>query len=235
MKKIRQIILALLVSLSVTAAQAADGLTLNSPNGKLTMTFAVVDGTPTYSLSFGDKTVLRPSRLGFELTGGKDLTKGFAMKETQTATFDETWEPVWGEEASIRNHYNELLVKLEQPAAEEGRKSVFMNIRFRLYDDGLGFRYEFPMENALTYFMIKEERSEFALTGDHTAWWIPGDYSTQEFSPTESRLSQVRAITPERRQGCGWPNKAFSPTGVQTALQMKTDDGLYINIHEAAV
>ena len=110
-----------------------------------------------------------------------------------------------------------------------------MQIRFRLYDDGLGFRYEFPMENDLTYFKIKEELTQFAMTGDHLAWWIPGDYSTQEFSPTESHLSEIRNLSAAPRKRGGWPNKGFSPTGVQTALQMKTADGLYINIHEAAV
>ena len=199
------------------------------------MTFALPDGVPTYSLDYCDQAVILPSRLGFELKGRLQLAGGFVLVDQQKSSFDETWEPVWGEEASIRNHYNELLVKLQQPAVEDGAKPVAMHVRFRVYDDGMGFRYEFPMENALTYFMIQEELTQFALTGDHIAWWIPGDYSTQEFRPTRSRLSQVRELTPKARMGCGWPNTAFSPTGVQTALQMKTDQGLYINIHEAAV
>ena len=238
MKSFKTILIATVVALATfipCAAQVGDAITMTSPNGNLVMKFALTDGVPTYSLDFGGQAVILPSQLGFELRGSYQLNHDFILVDQQTSSFDETWEPVWGEEASIRNHYNELLVKLQQPAAEDGKKPVAMHVRFRLYDDGLGFRYEFPMENALTYFMIKEELTQFALTGDHIAWWIPGDYSTQEFRPTRSRLSQVRELTPKARVGCGWPNTAFSPTGVQTALQMKTDQGLYINIHEAAV
>ena len=238
MKSFKTILMAAVVALTTfvpCAAQFGDAITLTSPNGNLIMKFALTDGVPTYSLDFGGQAVIRPSHLGFELKGSRQLTHGFVLVDEQRSSFDETWEPVWGEEASIRNHYNELLVKLQQPSVQNGEKPVAMHVRFRVYDDGMGFRYEFPMENALTYFMIEEELSEFALTGDYTAWWIPGDYSTQEFRPTRSRLSQVRELTPKARTGCGWPNTAFSPTGVQTALQMKTDQGLYINIHEAAV
>ena len=238
MKSFKTILIATVVALATfipCAAQVGEAITMTSPNGNLVMKFALTDGVPTYSLDFGGQAVILPSRLGFELRGSYQLNHDFILVDQQTSSFDETWEPVWGEEASIRNHYNELLVKLQQPAQEAGDKPVAMHVRFRLYDDGLGFRYEFPMENALTYFMIKEELTQFALTGDHIAWWIPGDYSTQEFRPTRSRLSQVRELTPKARVGCGWPNTAFSPTGVQTALQMKTDQGLYINIHEAAV
>ncbi len=238
MKSFKTILIAAIATLATfvpCAAQLGDAITMTSPNGNLVMKFALTDGVPTYSLDFGGQMVILPSRLGFELKGDRQLTHGFIFDGQQRSSFDETWEPVWGEEASIRNHYNELLVKLQQPSARDGEKPVAMHVRFRLYDDGMGFRYEFPMENALTYFMIKEELTQFALTGDHIAWWIPGDYSTQEFRPTRSRLSQVRELTPKARTGCGWPNTAFSPTGVQTALQMKTDQGLYINIHEAAV
>ena len=182
-------------------AQQADAITITSPNGELVLKFDLTDGVPSYSLDFVNQAVILPSRLGFELKGGRQLTDGFVLVDKQTSSFDETWEPVWGEEASIRNHYNELLVKLQQPAVETGAKPVAMHVRFRFYDDGMGFRYEFPMENALTYFMIQEELTQFALTGDHTAWWIPGDYSTQEFRPTRSRLSQVRELTPKARSG----------------------------------
>ncbi len=238
MKKFKTILIAAIVAVSAflpSAAQTNNALTLTSPNGELVLKFALENGVPNYSLDFNGQAVILPSQLGFELRGGYQLNKDFVLVDKQTSTFDETWEPVWGEEAIIRNHYNELLVKLQQPAEKDDEKPVAMHMRFRVYDDGIGFRYEFPMENALTYFMIKEELTQFALTGDHIAWWIPGDYSTQEFRPTRSRLSQVRELTPKARVGCGWPNTAFSPTGVQTALQMKTDQGLYINIHEAAV
>ena len=238
MKSFKTILIAAVVALATSlpcAAQPSDAVTVTSPDGNLVMKFALADGVPTYSLDYCGQAVILPSSLGFELKGRRQLSGGFVLVDQQRSSFDETWQPVWGEESSIRNHYNELLVKLQQPSTQDGEKPVAMHVRFRLYDDGMGFRYEFPMENALTYFMIEEELTQFALTGDHIAWWIPGDYSTQEFRPTRSRLSQVRELTPKARTGCGWPNTAFSPTGVQTALQMKTDQGLYINIHEAAV
>ncbi|MBQ6072671.1 MAG: glycoside hydrolase family 97 protein [Bacteroidales bacterium] len=206
----------------------ADAVVLRSPDAVMELKFAVVDGVPVYSLSRDRKAVILPSRMGFELIDHDDLLAGFTMKGQSFDSLDETWEPVWGEEARIRNNYNELLVNLSQDSG------AAMDIRFRLYNDGLGFRYEFPLKNALTYFKIREELTEFALTGDHTAWWVPGDYDIQEFCPTESRLSEVRGATDSVRAKGGWPRTQSSPTGVQTALQMKTDDGLYLNIHEAA-
>lgn len=154
---------------------------------------------------------------------------GFKIKDTRTSTFDEVWHPVWGEESEIRNHYNELEVTLDQPENDR-----YIVIRFRLFNDGLGFRYEFPQQKNLNYFVIKEEHTQFAMTGDHTAFWIPGDYDTQEYDYTTSRLSEIRgkmnaAVTENSSQ------YVFSQTGVQTALMMKTDDGLYINLHEAAL
>ncbi|MBR4233030.1 MAG: glycoside hydrolase family 97 protein [Bacteroidales bacterium] len=208
---------------------ADDALTLTSPDGQLNLRFGLdADGTPVYALDRGETAVVLPSRLGYDLMDGRELRKGFALESEERDALDETWTPVWGEESEIRNHYNELLVRL---CREDGVK---MHIRFRLYDDGLGFRYEFPMENSLTYFKVKEERTEFAMAGDHTAWWISGDYDTQEYNYTESRLSEIRGISEETR-AYNASQTGFSPTGVQTALQMKTDDGLYVNIHEAAV
>ncbi len=214
---------------------------LQSPDGKLELQFELNDGTPYYMLNRDGKPVVLPSKMGFTLEWRDDLEHAFVLKDVERSTFDEVWEPVWGEESHIRNHYNEMLVTLEQPVGSvesmdhsTEKKATVMQIRFRLYDDGLGFRYEFPMENALVYFWIKEELTEFAMTGDHTAWWIPGDLDTQEYNYTESRLSQIRELFDKSHEGGGWPWTAFSKTGVQTALQMKTDDGLYINIHEAA-
>ena len=234
----------------------ADAVVLRSPDGQLELKFAVVDGVPEYALDRAGKAVVLPSRLGYSLLDAKeDLDGGFTLTGTTFGSLDETWEPVWGEEASIRNNYNELLVTLEQGAraaraAQSGvsvtdpeytgdlgnasGKGNVMQVRFRLYDDGLGFRYEFPQENALTYFKVKEELTEFAMTGDHTAWWIPGDYDTQEYNYTESRLSGIRLKNESMRLGNA-SAEGFSSNGVQTALQMKTDDGLYINIHEAEV
>lgn len=200
-----------------------------SPNGNVRVDFSIVDGRPTYEMSYKGKTVVKPSHLGLELIGSTNLMDKFEEKNVTYSDFDETWKPVWGENKEIRNNYREMLVELSQPA--HGR---FMNIRFRVYDDGVGFRYEFPVQKYLDYFPVKEEHTQFAMTGDHIAWWIAADYDTQEYDYTESRLSQVREFM--ESSICGNASqKQFSPTGVQTSLQMKTDDGLYINIHEAAL
>ena len=212
----------------------SDAEVLLSPDGSLALKAGAAEGgVPVYSLEKDGKPVVLPSRLGFSLLEGKDLLDSFTLTDVSRESFDETWEPVWGEEERIRNNYNELLLTFEQLSGGEERGNV-MKVRFRLYDDGLGFRYEFPLDNALTYFKISEEKTEFAMTGDHTAWWISGDYDTQEYNYTESRLSEVRS-TSESIRGWNASQEGFSLTGVQTALQMKTDDGLYINIHEAAV
>ena len=224
---------------------------LKSPDGNLVMKFSLKKGgVPAYQLTYKGIDVIKTSKMGLELKSDdkalaefnqdpvllppKDdirssLYDGFEVTGTTASTFDETWKPVWGEVKDIRNHYNELLVKLNQQ--NTGRQ---MNIRFRLYDDGLGFRYEFPQQKNLIYFVIQEEKTQFAMAGDHTAYWIPGDYDTQEYDYTTSRLSEIRKLMPEAIT----PNSSqtpFSPTGVQTALMMKTDDGLYINLHEAAL
>lgn len=218
-----------LLSLCALFTLKANAQTLSSPNGQLQVLFSVDDGIPTYQLSYKGKTVIKPSKMGLELFDSPDLIHNFSIIDTQTSSFDETWTPVWGEESKIRNHYNEMAVTLQQENTQ--RKMI---VRFRLFDDGLGFRYEFPEQPELTYFVIKEERTQFAMTGDHTAFWIPGDYDTQEYDYTTSHLSEIhslmqKAITPNASQ------TPFSPTGVQTALMMKTADGLYINLHEAAL
>ena len=204
---------------------------LKSPNQKLQMEFSLQsDGTPTYSLNYKGKVVVKPSKLGLELKNdAKSLLNDFIIKDSKTSTFDETWKPVWGEVASIRNHYNELAVTLNQKGTE--RQLI---IRFRLFDEGLGFRYEFPTQKNLTYFTIKEERTQFAMNGDHTAFWIPGDYDTQEYDYTTSKLSEIRGLTTKATTE-NVSQKTFSPTGVQTSLMMKSKDGLYINLHEAAL
>ena len=204
---------------------------LKSPNQKLQMEFSLQsDGTPTYSLNYKGKVVVKPSKLGLELKNdAKSLLNDFIIKDSKTSTFDETWKPVWGEVASIRNHYNELAVTLNQKGTE--RQLI---IRFRLFDEGLGFRYEFPTQKNLTYFTIKEERTQFAMNGDHTAFWIPGDYDTQEYDYTTSKLSEIRGLTTKATTE-NVSQKTFSPTGVQTSLMMKSKDGLYINLPEAAL
>lgn len=207
------------------------GQEIKSPNGEMQLAFSLdAAGAPTYQLNFKNKPVIKSSRLGFDLKNDStDLIQGFQIINSSESTFDETWTPVWGEESEIRNHHQELLVELLHQASQ--RK---MNIRFRLFDTGLGFRYEFPVQENMGHFVISEEMSQFAMTGDHTAFWIPGDYDTQEYDYTESKLSEIRglmetAITPNASQ------TPFSETGVQTSLMMKSSDGLYINIHEAAL
>lgn len=225
---------ALLLPLSVAAQ------TVSSPNGAISVSFSLADGgRPTYEMTYKGRPVVKPSHLGLELAKDKHATKGFAEtslmdgfteSHSEVSSFDETWKPVWGETATIRNHYNELLVSLSQD--HTGRQ---MNIRFRVYDDGMGLRYEFPQQDSLVYFIVKEEHTQFAMTGDHTAWWLPGDYDTQEQETQESRLSEIRA---RFHDAVNWSNSSvanFSETGVQSSLQMKSQDGLYINIHEAAL
>ena len=243
---------ALVIACAPKQGPVTDVQTLASPSGNMEMTFQLTaEGTPQYALNYEGQKVILPSDLGFEFRGVlkaqqlvynadgtiskvdrkpcEQFYEGFAVESVETSAFDQTWEPVWGEEAQIRNNYNELLVNLVQTATD--RK---MSIRFRLYDDGLGFRYEFPYQKNLSYFVIKEEMTQFALAGDHTAWWLPGDYDTQEYNFTECRLSEIEAKMPEAI--CGNDSQTpFSVNGVQTSLQMRTDSGLYINIHEAAL
>ncbi|MFP9114133.1 glycoside hydrolase family 97 protein [Flavobacterium sp. RHBU_3] len=215
----------LLFGLSVSAQQIA------SPDNNLQLTFALsAKGEPTYALTYKKKPVIKTSKLGIDTKDVAPLLNGFTIDKTETATFNETWTPVWGEEKNIRNNYNELLVTLSQ----KDQKGRYIRIRFRVFNDGLGFRYEFPEQPELNYFIIKEERTQFALAGDHKAFWLPGDYDTQEYSTVTSKLSEVRgkmkaAVTPNASQ------TTFSPTGLQTPLMMKSADGLYINIHEAAL
>mgnify|MGYP002268950624 FL=1 len=221
---------ALFMALTVQAQNATKVYQQVSPDNNVHLSFELQEkGKPSYSLQYKKSQVINPSTLGLELNGQESLQEGFEVVNTSTSSFDETWQPVWGENKDIRNYYNELLVELKQTST--GR---FMNLRFRVYDDGIGFRYEFPQQRNLVYFVVREEHSQFAMSGDHTAWWIPGDYDTQEYDYTRSKLSEIRglmktAVTPNASQ------TPFSPTGVQTALQMKTDDGLYINLHEAAL
>ena len=248
--KLKRNLYMLVLSMGILTSHAQEKL--SSPDGNLTMSFSLdMQGSPVYELSYKGKTVIKPSKLGLELVQEnpnkqtdfewkeqKDTTlsdvqtnlyNGFELEKAEFSTFDETWQPVWGEEKEIRNHYNQLTVTLEQSQSER-----IMQIEFRLFNDGLGFRYNFPKQPHLNYFVIKEEHSQFAMTGDHKAFWIPGDYDTQEYDYTTSKLSEIRGLMPKAIT----PNSSqtpFSPTGVQTSLLMKTDEGLYINLHEAAL
>lgn len=243
----------MLIFIAPLKAQNRNLKILKSPGGDCEMIFTLTnEGTPIYSLAFKGKPVIKPSKLGIEMApevvrrdfddfapaiapnteavnNKSNLYSGFVIKDIETNSFDQVWHPVWGESKDIRNRYNELTVTLYQASNDR-----YIKLCFRLFDDGLGFRYEFPQQKNLVYFVIKEEHSQFAMTGDHIAYWIAGDYDTQEYDYTTSRLSEIhsqmpQAITPNASQ------TPFSPTGVQTALMMKTDDGLYINLHEAAL
>ena len=241
----------LLSAALICVALGAMAQKVTSPDGKMELSFALDNGRPTYTFRVDGKTVVAPSHLGYQLkkeNGEKstdfdwkpsratdkeasrkaDFFSDFTLEKYENNSFDETWKPVWGEESSIRNHYNELFVQLKQT-----KNNRFLNIRFRLFDDGLGFRYEFPDQKNLTYFVVAEELTEFAMTGNHTAWWVAGDYDTQEYNYQTTKLSEIRgrmkrAITENAS------STPIGPTTVQTALQMRTDDGLYLNLHEAA-
>lgn len=217
-----------IILLSLCFVGKAEGI--SSPSGIVKLNFELANhGVPIYWVDYKDIPVIKPSTLGLELKDVPNLLDGFELIKASISDFDETWQPVWGEMKDIRNHYNELLIELDQPSTQR-----FMNLRFRVYDEGVGFRYEFPQQKNLVYFTVKEEHSQFAMAGDHTAWWIPGDYDTQEYDYTESKLSEIRHLMPGAV--CGNASQTlFSPTGVQTSLQLKTKDGLYINLHEAAL
>ena len=229
--------LLLLIALSFVSLVFAQQL--QSPDGKFVMNFSIQSGGfPTYQLNYKGKEIIKPSKLGFELKT-KDapandarnfLNNNFTITGSETAKFDETWKPVWGETKTIRNHYNEILVHLKQNGTDR-----LVDVRFRLFDDGLGFRYEFPQQKNLVYFTIKEEKTQFAMTGDHTAYWIPGDYDTQEYNYTTSKLSEIRGLMNKSYEKGNVSQTSFSPTGVQTSLMLKTKDGVYINLHEAAL
>ncbi|MFC0344910.1 glycoside hydrolase family 97 protein [Epilithonimonas hispanica] len=229
--------LLLLIALSFVSLVFAQQL--QSPDGKFVMNFSIQNGGfPTYQLNYKGKEIIKPSKLGFELktkdTPANDarnfLNNNFAITGSETAKFDETWTPVWGETKTIRNNYNEILIHLKQSGTDR-----LVDVRFRLFDDGLGFRYEFPQQKNLVYFTIKEEKTQFAMTGDHTAYWIPGDYDTQEYNYTTSKLSEVRGLMAKSYEKGNVSQTSFSPTAVQTSLMLKTKDGVYINLHEAAL
>ena len=241
----------LLSAALICIALGAMAQKVTSPDGKMELSFALDNGRPTYTFSVDGKSVVAPSHLGYQLKkeiGEKstdfdwkpsratdkeasrkaDFFSDFTLEKFENNSFDETWKPVWGEESSIRNHYNELLVQLKQT-----KNNRFLNIRFRLFDDGLGFRYEFPDQKNLTYFVVAEELTEFAMTGNHTAWWVAGDYDTQEYNYQTTKLSEIRGRM-KRAISENASSTPIGPTTVQTALQMRTDDGLYLNLHEAA-
>lgn len=243
MNKFKVLIVLLLCSVMAMAQGESESNsnkweTAASPNGKVVVRFGIDNGRPYYTVQYGTKDVIKKSFLGLELAKDKHASKGmketslmdgFELMQTIKTSHDDTWKPVWGETDEIRNHYNEMTVSLLQAKSNRNIK-----ICFRVYDDGVGFRYEFPQQKDLNYFVIKEEHTQFAMAGDHKAWWLPGDYDTQEQETQESKLSEIRS---RFHDAVNWSNSSvavFSDTGVQTALQMKSDDGLYINIHEAA-
>ena len=220
----------IILLMSILAMHWAAAQQQTSPDGNVVLSFSLkADGTPTYKMTYKGKPVINESTLGFTLKKDEPLTNHFKVVSDSKSTFKETWKPVWGEEKEILNHYNELLVQLKQD-----KTNRLMNIRFRVYNEGVGFRYEFPTQKELTYFVIAEENTQFAMTGDHTAWWIPGDYDTQEYDYNESKLSEIRGLMKQSMTD-NVSQYVFSPTGVQTALMMKPKDGLYINLHEAAL
>ena len=229
MKKFLTLLIILCVSAGLMSAQDANLRKVSSPDGNVELCFNLKDGhIPVYSLDYKGKPVVGESHLGFKLQGS-GMYDWFEISDTAIREIDETWNPVWGEESQIRNHCNEMTVTLRQTSSNR-----FMKICFRVFDDGMGLRYEFPDQKSMAYFVITDELTEFAMTGDHTAWWIPGDYDTQEYDYTRSRLSEIRGLLSSAICD-NLSQTIFSETGVQTSLQMKTDDGIYINLHEAAL
>ena len=229
MKKFLTLLIILCVSAGLMSAQDDNLRKVSSPDGNVELSFNLKDGhIPVYSLDYKGKPVVGESHLGFKLQGS-GMYDWFEISDTATREIDETWNPVWGEESQIRNHCNEMTVTLRQTSSNR-----FMKICFRVFDDGMGLRYEFPDQKSMAYFVITDELTEFAMTGDHTAWWIPGDYDTQEYDYTRSRLSEIRGLLSSAICD-NLSQTIFSETGVQTSLQMKTDDGIYINLHEAAL
>lgn len=224
----KKLIFIFLFSVSLTALF---GQTLKSPDGNLKMTFSLTSGgEPVYKLTYKNKPVIKQSKLGIDVKDQTPLLSGFKIAKTDSTTFDETWKPVWGEVKQIRNNYHELAVTLTQTSPKERT----LIIRFRLFNDGLGFRYEFPQQPNLQHFIVKDEITQFALTGDHKTFWIPGDFDTNEYTYSTTPLTGVDASA---RKNSADEIATRNPIkgAVQTPLMMKSADALYINIHEAAL
>lgn len=222
---------AFLLLFILTFALQVQAQTITSPDKNLTLTFELTpEGAPVYQLSYKKKPVIKRSRLGLETKDAGAFTEGFALADSEQESVNNTWNPVWGEQKTIRNNYNELLVTLAQQEPQER----FIRIRFRLFNDGLGFRYEFPKQDNLKYFIVSGESTEFNLTGDHKIFWIPGDYDTNEYPYTTSRISELPQLMEKATIDvhAQYPIKTLA---VQTPSMMKSADGLYINIHEAAL
>lgn len=225
----KKLIVFLVGILGISVSALAQVLT--SPDGNLVMDFHLSDGdVPVYSLTYKGKEVIKESRMGFQIRPSYEFDRDFRIVEAREGASDTTWEPVWGQNSEIRDNHKELFVALEQKTT-----GWLLNIRFRLFDDGLGFRYEFPVQKELRHFTINEEVTEFQLAGNHKAFWIPADYDTNEFQITTSKLSEVPQLIDKARDealACKSPSPNLA---VQTPLMLKSDDGLYINIHEAAL
>lgn len=210
-------------------ASMMNSQTVKSPSGQVSATFEInSSGQPTYFVDFKGSNIIKPSKLGLTFKDGSELTAGFIFHASKTTSFDETWQPVLGEVASIRNHYNELEVTLTHNSGK------IMIIRFRAFDEGIAFRYEFPKQEKLNYFIVKSEQTQFKLTGDHKAFWIPGDFDSQEYAYNETKLSKIDVEILDMNNGIGFKGP-MTKTRVQSPLMMKTADNLYINIFEAAV
>jgi len=223
MKKLSLIIL-FCSFLSISAQQ------IQSPSKNISVDFSMTSqGEPTYQVTYKDKEVIKSSKLGISLKDGVSLTKNFAIENSEISTFDENWTPVLGEESSIRNHYNQMIFHLKQNATNKK-----LDIVFKVYDEGVAFRYEFPMEKSVNYFVISDENTEFKLTGDHNTFWLPGDYDSQEYNYNETKISEIDISKINRENGIALQT-VENNFRVQSPLMMKSADGLYINIFEAAV
>lgn len=211
------------------ASCASSSSEIKSPDSDLAFDLKVEKGVPTYSVSYKGKTIVKPSTLGFRGMDGGVIGHDMKVDSVVHSSFSETWTPVWGENATIDNTYNQMVMYMT------GKSGLKMNIEVRAFDDGVGFRYVFPRQSADTLY-IAEELTEFAMPSDLTSWWLPGDYDTQEYEYTKSKLSEIRSLNSGEEMMGNVSQTSFSPTGVQTSLLLRDDaDSLYLNIHEAAL
>jgi glucan 1,4-alpha-glucosidase len=225
-------LIVVLITVTFAHSSYADRLiNINSPNGNIQLGLNNRDnGDLIYRLFYKNKKAVEPSGLGFRFKSPELLLTRFEIIKIDSSAADESWKPVWGEQSSIRNHYKQLVLQLR----DKSGSGILMTVIFRVFNDGMGFRYLFPKQDKLNHFIVADELTQFAMNGDHMTFWIPGDYDTNEYSYYTTRLSEVDATGGGKAQEIT-AKTFFEKNAVQTPLMMKSADGLYINIHEAAL
>lgn len=219
--------LSLLVLFFCTISNAQN---IASPSKNLILSFQLTkEGTPRYSVQYKNRTIVSESNLGIKLKETTSLDANFKIDSIGQKSVNEIWHPVLGEQSNVKNNYNQLKVSLSQTTTNRR-----LNIIFKVYDEGVAFRYEFPKQSNLNYFIISDEKTEFNLTGNHKTFWIPGDFDSQEYPYTESKISEINTDNIDRNNGIGLKSIAGKSI-VQSPLMMKSEEGVYVNIFEAAV